>query len=219
MPFKDRAEAGERLASHLEKYRHDEPVVLGLPRGGVLVAAPIARHLKCEMDVLVSKKLGAPHSPELAIGAVLEDGTAHLNQDVIDQLGISTDYIEREKESKAREARARVAAYRRVKPRVHLQGRTCILVDDGLATGATMIAAIRGVKSAGARRVVVAVPGGPPESLAEIRCLPEVNDVICLETPAFFSAVSQLYQEFPQTTDEEVVEILQEFQAWQARSR
>lgn len=185
---------------------------MGLPRGGVVVAAEVARAIEGELDVLFIKKLGAPGNPELAIGAIGEDGKPRLN-DVARMSGVSVDYVSGLAARKLEEIRKQALLYRAVKKKSTPTGRCCILVDDGLATGATMIAAIRAVHAERPASIVVAVPVSPDDTLASIREMAEVTDVICLQVPSWFSGVSQVYNDFDQVEDRTVVELLKQFAA------
>ena len=209
--FANRQEAGWQLGEALQRLRATRPLVLGLPRGGVVVAAEVARALGGELDVMLVKKLRAPGNPELALGAVAEDGRAHVNPDVRGLTEASEDYLERERHERLKEMRAQAAAYRAVRPRVEPAGRTVVLVDDGLATGATMLAAVQCAALSGPERLVAAVPVGPPDTVRQFAAMPEVNEVVCLQTPAWFGGVGQFYEDFSQVSDEEVVRILREF--------
>lgn len=207
--FNDRQDAGRQLARRLRDLHPSDPVVLALPRGGVVVGAAVAAGLECPLDVLVVCKLGAPHQPELAIGAVTDDESPQriLNQDLIRRLGVDDRYVEREMAAQLEEVRRRQAIYRRGQAAVPIAGRTVIVVDDGIATGATVRAGLIGLRTASSH-VVLAVPVAPPE--ATQRLGGEVDELICLETPAAFMAVGAFYLDFRQVTDEEVVALLEE---------
>ena len=207
--FNDRQDAGRQLARRLRDLHPSDPVVLALPRGGVVVGAAVAAGLECPLDVLVVCKLGAPHQPELAIGAVTDDESPQriLNQDLIRRLGVDDRYVEREMAGQLEEVRRRQAIYRRGQAAVPIAGRTVIVVDDGIATGATVRAGLIGLRTASSH-VVLAVPVAPPE--ATQRLGGEVDELICLETPAAFMAVGAFYLDFRQVTDEEVVALLAE---------
>lgn len=209
--FRDRTDAGQQLARALERYRGEHPLVLGLPRGGVVVGAEITRALGGDLDVLLVKKLRAPDNPELAIGALCEAGEPWLNDALLRLTGADKRYLEAELKERRREMTAQARRYRSVKPLVPPQGRTVILVDDGLATGATMTAAVHAVGMSQPNKLVVAAPVGPPDTVSAIRQLPEVSDVVCLHTPSWFSGVGQFYDDFTQVEDEEVVDILRRF--------
>jgi len=207
MTFTDRADAGRRLAARLEIYRrdrNDQPVVIGLPRGGVVVAAEVARLLEAPLDVVVVRKLGAPDYPEFAIGAIARGETV-LNEE-IDPGSLPPGYLDRVIATETRELERRETLYRGGRAAVPVAGRTVLVVDDGLATGSTAAAAVRALRHAGARRIVVAVPVAAPDSAQRLARL--ADEVVCLFTPADFRAVSLWYRSFGQTSDEEVVELL-----------
>jgi predicted phosphoribosyltransferase len=209
--FAHRQDAGRKLARALHAYRGQRPLVLGLPRGGVVVAAEVARALDGELDVLFVKKLGAPGNPELAIGALGESGKPCLNDDIAKMLGVNDEYVSSLAARKLEEIRAQARLYRAVKAPSTATGRLCILVDDGLATGATMIAAIHAVHAERPASIVVATPVSPDDTLAKIREMRKVGDVICLEVPTWFSGVSQVYDDFGQVEDATVLGLLKEF--------
>ncbi len=207
--FKNRRDAGRKLAAPLLVYRDQHPVVLALPRGGVPVAYEIACALDAPLDIIVVRKLGAPGQPELGIGAVVDGDHPQrvFNEDLLRLLHVSDDYLNREVALELQEIRRRQERYRGGRPPVAVADRTAIVVDDGIATGASMRAALRGVRRSRPRRLVLAVPIAPPDTIAALR--PEVDDLVCLSTPAFFQAVGQFYDEFTQTTDEEVIRLLE----------
>jgi predicted phosphoribosyltransferase len=209
--FHDRRDAGNALAKRLEHCRGSDALVLGLPRGGVPVAAEVARALGAELDVLVSRKLGSPISAELAIGAVTANGGRFLNDDVIRDLDVSEAYLNAVTAAQRAEARRRELMFRGPRPAPRIAGRTVILVDDGLATGATMRAAVRSVRQRKPGRLVVAVPVGSPQACAALRG--EADEVVCLNEPSYFGAVGSYYQDFRQIEDGEVLELLEEFAA------
>lgn len=207
--FKDRYEAGKKLASQLKKYKRlRDTVVLGLPRGGVVVASQIAHELKLPLDILVIRKIGAPFSPELAIGAIDDEGHETLNENVIQSLQIDEIYVKEESTKQQDRAIAQLKLFRGDKPTLDLNNKTVILVDDGLATGATMKAAIFSARSKGAKKIVVAVPVAAPDSLDKIQ--KETDEVFYVDAPFHFAAVGSFYENFEQTTDEEVIELLRE---------
>jgi putative phosphoribosyl transferase len=207
--FQDRAEAGRELAERLRQYEHrGDVVVLALPRGGVPVGFEVARALDVPLDVFLVRKLGVPGQPELAMGALASGGTVVLNQPVIHTLGIPREAIERVAEEERRELSRREEAYRGHRPPAELEGRTVILVDDGLATGSSMRAAVEAVRRRGPARIVVAVPVAARETCDELRR--EVDDIVCLETPDPFYAVGFAYRNFDQTSDDEVRRLLAE---------
>ncbi|MBI1912472.1 MAG: phosphoribosyltransferase [Deltaproteobacteria bacterium] len=209
-PYEDRREAGKALAEKLVEYMGAHPVIIGLPRGGVVVADEIAKRLKSDLDVIIAGKLRAPFNPELAIGAITEEGLVYLNALAIKSMHISNDYVQKEKRARLAAITERLKIYRTVKKKAPLTNRTVILVDDGLATGSTMISAIQAAHASGAKRIIVAVPGGPLDTVEHIRKMEEVTKVVCPVIPDIFFAVSQLYLDFRQTEDEEVIEILKE---------
>ncbi len=209
--FKNRTEAGQALAAALEKFKGaKKTVVLGLPRGGVVVASVVAETLGLPLDVLIPRKIGAPDNPELAIGAIAGEGVI-LDQGIISALHVSEDYIQKEIAKEKKEAERRAQLFRKGKPKQDWTGWTALLVDDGIATGSTMRASIAALKKMHAAKIVVAVPVGPPDTIEEIKR--EVDAVVCLYTPSSFMAVGQFYDRFPQTTDVEVIEIL-----WKSKS-
>jgi putative phosphoribosyl transferase len=210
--FVNREEAGEQLAQRLLPLKEDHPegvVVLGLPRGGVVVAARIAEALGAPLDVLVVRKLGAPGQPELAIGAVTDGAQPQkiFNERVIRMLGVGNDYLDHEIERQLSEVRRRQALYRGGRPGEPLQGRCAIVVDDGIATGATVRAGVQALRRSSVASIVLAVPVAPPETAAELAS--EVDELICLMTPRGFMAVGAFYADFSQTADDEVVALLE----------
>jgi predicted phosphoribosyltransferase len=203
--YADRAEAGDRLAAELRGYANrDDVVVLGLVRGGVPVAARVAAALQAPLDVMVVRKLGVPWSPEVAFGAVGPGGVAVHNPEV--ERYLSTADVESVTRTESEELVRREERYRGDRPPLSLDGKVAIIVDDGLATGATARAAVAVARRLGAARVVVAVPVGAPDAVATLRN--EADEVVCPLTPAGFGAVSRFYEQFPQTTDEEVIALL-----------
>jgi putative phosphoribosyl transferase len=206
--FKDRKEAGEVLAACLAAYQDKDGLVLGIPRGGVPVAAEVARGLNAEMDIIVARKLGSPVSAELAIGAVTANGGRFLNEEVIRELDVSDAYLARVTEAERAEAQRREERFRGSRPAPTLKDRIVILVDDGLATGATMRAAVRSVRKAMPARLVVAVPVAPPHTCAELRN--EADEVVCPYQPEPFWAVGLFYRDFAPTEDSEVESILRQ---------
>jgi predicted phosphoribosyltransferase len=206
-PFANRHQAGSELASRLEQYRgRYDVVVLALPRGGVPVAFEIAEALDAPLDIFIVRKLGMPGHPEFAMGALASGGVPVLSDDVVRWYGIPQSAIDTVVRQERAELERREREYRRGAPLVDLRGRTVILVDDGLATGATMKAAVLAVRTHEPARVVVAVPVGAPASCAELAAM--ADEVVCVSKPENFSAVGQWYQEFAQTTDEEVLSLL-----------
>jgi predicted phosphoribosyltransferase len=205
--FDDRRDAGRRLAELLLRSRPaGDIVVLGLPRGGVPVAWEIARALDATLDVFLVRKLGTPGHPELAMGAIASGSTRVINEDVVNALAIAPEQIETVARREQAELERRDSVYRQGRVLTPLTSRTVILVDDGLATGSTMKAAVQAVRQHAPARVIVAVPVGAPETCRALREL--ADEVICAETPSSFSAVGQWYRDFSQTTDDEVIALL-----------
>ena len=207
MLFRDRADAGRHLLSRLGAY-HGRPdvVVLGLPRGGIPVGYEVARGLGAPLDVFVVRKLGVPGQEELAMGAIATGGVRVVNRDVVDALHIAPDVLDRAAAQELRELERRQRSYRGERPEPQVEGRTVILVDDGLATGSTMRAAVQALRQQRPARIVVAVPVAASATCEELRR--EVEDVVCFATPEPFMAVGRFYDDFSQTTDEEVHDLL-----------
>ena len=206
--FVDRVDAGKRLASALKGFSGKHGVVLAIPRGGVVVGYVIAKALNLPLDVIIPRKIGAPNNPELAIGAVAEDGTAILDDNLIKYLGVSREYIKEETERQKQEIERRLKLYRQDMSYPDLKGLDVIVVDDGIATGSTMKAALASVKNRGAASITVAVPVGPPSTIEELN---EMADrVVCLYTPQYFQAIGEFFTDFSQTSDEEVIKLLKE---------
>ena len=206
-PFADRIEAGQLLATQLGAYRdRDDVVVLALPRGGVPVASEVARALGVPFDVFVVRKLGVPGHEELAMGAIASGGVRQLNRDVVDALGIPDDVIDAVAAREQLELDRREAAYRGTRRPLSLINKTVILVDDGLATGSTMRAAVMAARQQQPARVIVAVPVGAASSCADLAT--EADDVVCVRTPDPFVAVGLWYRDFAETTDQEVRSLL-----------
>jgi predicted phosphoribosyltransferase len=215
MLFRDRTEGGRQLAARLTHYAsRSDVVVLALPRGGVPVAFEVARALGAPLDVFVVRKLGVPGHEELALGAIATGGVRVLNEAVIRALGLSGDQIEQVARQEQGELERREASYRGDRPPLEVGGRTVILVDDGLATGSTMRAAIAALRRLGPARIVVAVPVGSPETCAEFQ--DEADEAVCARTPEPFYAVGLWYDDFSQTTDEEVRALLEQATGIQA---
>ena len=205
--FPNRAEAGRLLAEKLENYvGRSDVVVLGLPRGGVPVAYEVAQRLGAPLDVFVVRKLGVPGFEELAAGAIASGGVRVLNEDVVRALPNADQLIESVTEKETVELERREQTYRDGRPAPELRGRVVILVDDGLATGATMRAAVAALRQRGVAKIVVAAPVGAPDTCRELE--QEADETICAITPEFFQAVGQYYEDFSQTSDEEVRELL-----------
>ena len=209
MRFRDRYEAGKLLAERFVSLRDQTNlIVLGIPRGGVVVAYEVATTLEAPLDVYITRKLGAPFNPELAIGAVASDGTVVLDRDLIARVGASEEYLQEETTRQQQEIARRMDRYRGSRSSLDLRDKTVILVDDGVATGATVRASLRAIKQQEPGELILAVPVGPPDT---IRLLSQETDrVICLHTPEVFWAVGAFYGVFDQTSDAEVVRLLHE---------
>ena len=205
--FADRIDAARQLATALKQYRGRNPLVLAIPRGAVGMAAVIAEALGGELDVVLVRKLRAPGNPELAVGAVDESGWIYVTSHAA-SVGADAAHIEREKRTQLETLRARRVRYTPARPPLDPAGRIAIVVDDGLATGASMIAALHAVRAKSPRELVCAVPVAAPESLERVR--PYADKLVCLAAPAEFYAVGQFYREFPQVEDDEVVRMLGE---------
>ena len=203
--FRDRDEAASRLADKLSAYQGKNPLILAVPRGAVLMAKIIAERLRGEFDVVLVRKLRAPHQPELAIGSVDEGGWTYI-ADYAETYGANSAYIESEKQVQLETIRQRRAQYTPVRAPVDPRGRIVIVIDDGLATGATMISALHSLRARGPAKLICAVPVSPPETLDKVEEM--ADQIVCLEAPAFFQAVGQFYEHFPQVTDDEVIETL-----------
>ena len=204
--FRDRADAGRRLAERLEVFAGRKPVVVGLPRGGVPVAAEIARTLRAQLDIVLVRKVGVPHRSDLAAGAVGEDGVTVRNDLVLRELGLSWEDFRTQVEREHAELRRRAAAWRTDRKRIDLAGRTVIVVDDGIATGSTVVAAMRVVRDRGAKEIVLAIPVAPPDAVR--RMTPLADTVVCLHTPTRFFSVGQWFENFRQIDDGEVRALL-----------
>ena len=207
MLFRDRADAGRQLLLRLGRYAgRDDVLVLALPRGGIPVGYEIARGLGAPLDVFVVRKLGVPGQEELAMGAIATGGVRIVNRDVVDALHIPPHVVDRAAAEEARELERRQQSYRGERPEPRVEGQTVILVDDGLATGSTMRAAVAALRQQGPARIVIAVPVAAPSTCQELR--QEVDEIVCFATPEPFMAVGRFYDDFAQTTDEEVRELL-----------
>jgi len=205
--FPNPIEAGRLLAEKLNKYAdRDDVIVLGLPRGGVPVANEVAKRLRAPLDVFIVRKLGVPGFEELAAGAIASGGVRVLNEDVMRAIPHADEAIETVTARETAEMQRREQTYREGRPAPELRDRIAILVDDGLATGATMRVAVKALRQRGAAKIVVAVPVGPSDTCHEIE--EQADETICLSTPEFFQAVGQYYEDFSQTTDEDVRELL-----------
>jgi predicted phosphoribosyltransferase len=208
MPFKDRSEAGGKLAQMLTAYKDQQPVILALPRGGVPVAAEVARALNAPLDLILVRKIGVPFQPELAMGAIVDGGAPIIvrNEDVIRLSGISESEFKAVCDGELAEIERRRQRYLGSRERVDVAKHTAILIDDGIATGATMRAALRATRMRNPRKLVLAVPVAPTDSLAELRT--EADEVVCVEDHEYFGAIGLYYRDFRQIADEEVIETL-----------
>lgn len=211
--FQDRSAAGRRLAKALAEYKGRNAVVLALPRGGVPVAAEVAAALDAPLDLILVRKIGVPAQPELAMGAVV-DGTAPIvvrNEDVIELSGTTADEFKAECERQLAEIERRRQLYIGERARADVAGQVVIVIDDGIATGATTRAALQAIRNRKPKELVLAIPVAPPDAIEKLR--PEVDALICLETPEMFGAIGYFYRDFRQVSDQEVVAILNRFPA------
>lgn len=204
--FEDRRDAGLHLAQALRRYAPEHPVVVALPRGGVPVAFEVARALDAPLDLCVVRKLGVPWHPELGVGAIAEGGTLYVSREVLAQVELPARELEAVITQKRAEVEARVKKFRAAHPRVPIEGRTVILVDDGIATGGTVHAAVRALAAERPKRIVLAVPVAAPDAVAALK--PEVDAVVSLMLPAELHAIGLWYEDFTQVTDDEVLELL-----------
>jgi predicted phosphoribosyltransferase len=207
-PFIGRTEAGELIAVELEKYRNKKTVVLGIPRGGIIVANQIAQLLKTDFDIVLSHKLGAPANPELAIGAVCEDRTIFIDKNLARYVGADEGYIEQEKNRQLREIAHKVRLYRKIIPKIDLKQRLVIITDDGVATGATMRVALWAIRKEKPEKIVMALPVGPKNRVTQLS--ESADETFCLKTPPGFEALGQFYKNFGQVEDEELLKILKQ---------
>ena len=207
--FKNRTDAGEKLAGALQLLKQEDVVVVALPRGGVPVAFEVAKALEAPLDVILIRKIGAPGQPELAVGAVSDGEWVEMviNADLADATGATADYLERQKEAALKKIEQRRNNYFKNLVRPDIMDRTVIVIDDGIATGASIRVAVKAFRRRGARRLVVAVPVAPPGTVQSLQ--QEVDEVVCLDTPEYFPAVGAFYRDFTQTTDEDVIDLLQ----------
>jgi putative phosphoribosyl transferase len=210
-PFADRVEAGKRLASTLSQYKGKQPVVLGIPRGGVVVAREIALALDGALDVVLAHKLGTPGHEELAMGAIAEDGTVFMNENVVSSIPLRQEYLDGEKERQLYRMRRRTEMIRSIRPKVPIKDRVAIVTDDGVATGATTQAALWAVRLECPALLIAAVPVGPEDTIRRLSEM--VDEIVCLRSPEEFFAVGQFYRRFDPVEDEEMLRILAEEQA------
>jgi predicted phosphoribosyltransferase len=209
-PFQNRLQAGQLLAQELGNWRGKKAVVLGIPRGGIVVAQALAQGIEADLDIVLSRKLGVPDHAELAAGALAENGALFLNQDVVEELFIPNIYIEQEKERQGAEIKRHSQLIRGILPKVPLKERIVIVTDDGVATGATMQAAVWAIRRENPQKLIVAIPVASDEAIA--RLAEDVDKLVCLRMPAFFMAVGQFYLQFDPVTDDEMFEILRQEQ-------
>jgi predicted phosphoribosyltransferase len=207
-PFSDRKEAGVLLGNELKKLgiEKEKPAVVAILRGGLIVAREVVRILKGNLDIVLSRKLRSPFNPELAIGAISENGELFINERIASQIGIRPQYIDEEKKKQQHVIAERVSYFRKDFPKIGLKDRYVIVVDDGIATGATMEATVWSIREEKPQTLMVALPVGPEDSLR--RLANDADFVLCLRVPEFFSAVGQFYQKFDQTENEEVLKVL-----------
>ena len=207
MNFKDRVDAAEKLAKKLEWLRGEDPIILAIPRGGVIIGDVIAKALGAKLDIIVSRKVGAPYNPELAIGAVMHDGSFFPNTDIIEAVNVPKKYIEQQVASELKEINRRLMKFRGTKD-YRLEGKTVVLVDDGIATGATIFVTLQWLKRQNPKRLVVAIPVGPKDTIEK---LSRVAEVVVLDSPSFFNAVGEYYDTFEQVDDYRVIEIMSSY--------
>ena len=207
MIFNDRVDAAEKLAKKLEWLRDEDPIILAIPRGGVIIGDVIAKALGAKLDIIVSRKVGAPYNPELAIGAVMHDGSFFPNTDIIEAMNVSKKYIEQQVASELKEINRRLMKFRGTKD-YRLEGKTVVLVDDGIATGATIFVTLQWLKRQNPKRLVVAIPVGPKDTIEK---LSRVAEVVVLDSPSFFNAVGEYYDTFEQVDDYRVIEIMSSY--------
>ncbi|XMB85223.1 phosphoribosyltransferase [Mycoplasmatota bacterium WC44] len=204
--YKNRYDAGEKLAKKLTQFTEDNPLVLAVPRGGLVTAYETIKEFNFEWDLIIPRKIGAPHNKEIAIGAVTSDGNFLLDRHQINMLQIPQDYIEKEAYEQTKEIKRRLSMYKGNEQFPNVKNRTVIIVDDGIATGFTILAAIESVKKHGAKKVILSVPVGPKDTISRLEDI--VDQVICPYIPEHFFAVGRYYDDFTQTEDDEVFEII-----------
>jgi len=207
MTFENRLDAGRQLAAALKEYKNQKDTYLmALPRGGVVIGHEVAKKLNLPLDIVVPRKIGAPYNEEYGIGAVTETGKVIYDEEAVKSVNATKEYLAKKIKEETKEAQRRLETYRGTRPPLELKNKTIILVDDGIATGLTMQAAIRSVKDRKAKKVIVAVPLSAKDSLKKIK--KEADEVICLDVPMFFTALGSFYGNFEQTTDKEVIKLL-----------
>jgi len=213
LPFKDREEAGKELARALVEFKGRNAMVLGMPRGGVVVAREVAESLGAQLDIVVTRKIGAPGQPEFALGAITQEGEVIVDSGAAEYVGATAEYLQEEARRKKSEVKERMRSLRGDLPYPSLEGKTVIIVDDGIATGNSMRAAVQSVRKRGPKEVIVAVPVAPREAVAQLST--EGARVVCLEQPRLFFAIGEFYKDFQQVEDSEVRELLES--AWRGR--
>ena len=206
--FVDRKDAGEKLSIALKKFKDENPIVLAIPRGGIVTAYETIKKLGFQWDLIIPRKIGLPHNKEVAIGAVSLDGTYILNEEYIDMLNISQEYIKKEVFEQIEEMKRRLNKYKGNENFPNVKNKTVLIIDDGIATGFTIQAAIKSIKKHNAKKIILAVPVGPQDTISLLEKI--VDEVICLHIPYEFYAVGSYYKRFEQTTDEEVINIVHE---------
>lgn len=206
--FIDRRDAGSKLSLELEKFKDDNPIILAVPRGGIITAYETIKNYGFEWDLIIPRKIGSPHNKEVAIGAVTSDGTYILNEKFIDMFNVSKEYIEKEVYEQTNEIKRRLKKYKGNENFPEVKDKTVIIIDDGIATGFTILAAIKSIKKHGANKIILAVPVAPRDTIVNLETI--VDDVICLLIPDEFYAVGLHYKNFEQNTDEEVINIINE---------
>lgn len=204
--FKDRKDAGKKLSVELEQFKDENSIILAIPRGGIEVAYESIKKFGFQWDLIIPRKIGAPHNKEVAIGAVSADGTYFVNESYVNMLNISREYIEEEVSLQINEIKRRMKEYKGNEMFPDVKGKTVIIVDDGIATGFTILAAIKSVKKQGSKKIVVATPVALKDTVEELEQV--VDKVICLITPDIFHAVGLYYEDFEQVTDQEVFRII-----------
>lgn len=214
-PFPSREEAGRLLAEQLKHLAGRKVAVLGIPRGGIIIACKIAEELDADMDMVLSHKLGAPENPELAIGAICEDGTVFVDKLLASYVGADKEYIEAEKRQQLQEIKRKVTQYRQFLPKLPLAGKIVVVTDDGVATGASMQAALWAVRQEKPVKIVAAIPVGPRDTITKLSY--DADELICLVSPPVFDALSRFYVEFTQVDDEQLTEAVEKYR--QVRSR
>jgi len=205
-PFNDRTEAGNLLAAQFIHLRNKKAIVLGIPRGGIIVARALASKIRADLDIVLARKLGTPGQSELAMGALAEDGKVFLNEDIVRGMSVTKRDVEQEKARQIKEIERRTQLIRNILPKTPLKNRVVIVTDDGVATGATMQAALWAVKQESPRQLIAAVPVASEEALSKISA--DADEIICLRLPAIFYAVGQFYRQFEQVEDDEILRIL-----------